>query len=91
MFSAADEFMDMTQSHTVNIANGALEQSQTQHIFSSLKEQQQDAGGLPGASVIGSDQGFKDFLMGLSKTSNLQGHKVSREMIYLLSNVTALL
>lgn len=83
MFSAADEFMDMTQSHTVSIANGALEQGQNKHVFSCQKEQPQDAGGLPGASVIGfNPEGFKDFFVGLSKTtSNLPGHKVSVEII----------
>lgn len=60
MFSA--EFMDMTQSLTVNIANQEMDTC-------SSRERPRDARSLPGASASGSDQGFKDFLAGLSKTN----------------------
>ncbi|XP_056872223.1 uncharacterized protein knl1 isoform X1 [Takifugu flavidus] len=70
MFSAADEFMDMTQSHTVNIANQE-KCSSGEHL--------RDPRSLPGASVSGLDRGFTDFLAGLSKTKpKEQGPEQSR-------------
>lgn len=80
MFSAGDEFMDMTQSHTVNIASGSLahmSQKQTIDNSKSQKEQQHDTH-VPGASVSGMDQGFNDFCAGLFKTkSKVPGHEVN--------------
>lgn len=80
MFSAGDEFMDMTQSHTVNIASGSLahmSQKQTIDNCKSQKKQQHDTHVL-GASVSGMDQGFNDFFAGLSKTkSKVPGHEVN--------------
>lgn len=73
MFSAADEFMDMTQSHTVNIANQE-KCSSGEHL--------RDPRSLPGASVSGLDRGFKDFLAGLSKTKpKEQGPEVGVEIV----------
>ncbi|XP_044025456.1 kinetochore scaffold 1 isoform X2 [Siniperca chuatsi] len=78
MFTAGDEFMDMTQSHTVNIASGSLAPpNQTFDIFlsgkmenaSSLEERKREACGLPGSSANGLDLGFKNFLVSLSKPS----------------------
>lgn len=60
VFSAGDEFMDMTQSHTVHIANQATDQS-------SSREQLRDTRSRPGPPVSGLDQGFKDFLAGFWK------------------------
>lgn len=78
MFSAADEFMDMTQSHTVNIANQEMDTC-------SSREHLRDTRSLPGASVSGLDQGFKDFLAGLSKTKPKEwGHEVGVEIISFL-------
>lgn len=86
IFSAGDEFMDMTQSHTANIASGSLAHtSQKQTIDESppQKEQPRDAR-VPGASLSGMDQGFKDFFVGLFKTkSTVPGHEVTIEMINL--------
>lgn len=80
MFSAGDEFMDMTQSHTVNIASGSLahmSQKQTIDNSPSQEEQQHDTR-VPGAPVSGMDQGFKDFFAGLFKTkSKVPGHEVN--------------
>lgn len=76
MFSAGDEFMDMTQSHTVNIANQTMDKS------SSQKAHQQDTQSLPKASVSGLVQGFKDLIAGLSKTkSKKQEHVMRVEII----------
>lgn len=76
MFSAGDEFMDMTQSHTVNIANQTMDKS------SSQKQHQHDTRSIPGASVSGLDQGFKDLIAGLSQTkSKEQAHEVRVEII----------
>lgn len=61
VFSAADELMDMTQSLTVNIANQEMDQCSSQ-------EHLRDTRSLPGAPAGGLDQGFRDFLAGLSKT-----------------------
>lgn len=86
MFAAGDEFMDMTQSHTVNIASGSLahiNQKQTIDNPPSQKEQQHDTR-VPGASVSGTDQGFKDFFAGLFKTnSKVPRHEVNIEIINL--------
>ncbi|KAM7367656.1 hypothetical protein PAMP_013941 [Pampus punctatissimus] len=69
-FTADDALMDVTQSHTVNIANGPLAPpNQSLDIFSScgkmdytssLEERQ-------GATGKGFDPGFKNFLANLSK------------------------
>lgn len=92
MFSAGDEFMDITQSHTVNIANGSLartSQNQTMDNSSSQKEQQHDTQSLSGASVSGWDHGFKDFIADLSKTkSEVGGHEVSRNYFLRFSTFT---
>lgn len=86
MFSAGDEFMDMTQSHTVNIASGSvahISQTQTVDKSPSQKVQQHDTC-VPGASASGMDQGLKDFFAGPFKTkSEVLGHDVSIEMINL--------
>lgn len=86
MFSAGDEFMDMTQSHTVNIASGSLvhmSQKQTPDNPPSQKEQQHGTR-VPGASVSGTDQGFKDFFAGLFKPkSKVLGLEVNIEIINL--------
>lgn len=64
MFSAGDEFMDMTQSHTVNIANQTTDRSSSQKAHQHL----------PGASVSGLHQGFKDLIAGLSKKNQRSRH-----------------
>lgn len=75
MFSAGDEFMDMTQSHTVNITSGALAppiQNRTHGKIdnaSSLQERRRATCGLPRSSANGLDLGFKDFLTNLSKSA----------------------
>lgn len=82
MFSAGDEFMDMTQSHTVNIASGSLAHmslKQTVDNSPSQKEQQRDAR-VPGAPASRTDPGFQDFFTGLFKTkSKVPGHEVNIE------------
>lgn len=84
MFSAGDEFMDMTQSHTVNIASGSLahmRQKQTMDNFPSQKEQQRHTR-VPGASASVMDRGFKDFFAGFVKTkSKVPAHEVNVEVI----------
>lgn len=75
IFSAVDEFMDMTQSHTVNIASGSLARPNQNRTCGkmdsglSLEQRRHETCGLPRSSVNGLDLGFKDFLAGLSKTS----------------------
>lgn len=75
MFSAGDEFMDMTQSHTVNIASGSLAPSIHNRTCgktdstSSLAERQSETRELPGSSAKGLDSGFKNFLSSLSKSA----------------------
>lgn len=71
MFSAGDEFMDMTQSHTVNIASGSLAPSIQNRgkieSTTSLPERKNET--LPGSSANGLDSGFKNFLASLSKSA----------------------
>ena len=75
IFSAVDEFMDMTQSHTVNIASGSLAQNRTcGKMDSGLEQRRRETCGPPRLSANGLDSGFKDFLAGLSKTSALGGN-----------------
>lgn len=70
--------MDMTQSHTVNIANQDMDKCSSQ-------EHPRDAGSLPGASVSGLDPGFKDFLAGLSKAKPKErGHEVGVDIIVII-------
>nr|XP_046228296.1 kinetochore scaffold 1 isoform X2 [Scatophagus argus] len=75
MFTAGDEFMDMTQSHTVNISSGSLappNQNRTcgkRDNASSLEERKRETCGLPSSSASGLDPGFQNFLASLSKTS----------------------
>ncbi|KAE8286724.1 hypothetical protein D5F01_LYC14671 [Larimichthys crocea] len=66
IFTASNEFMDMTQSHTVNIASGLFappNQSNTR-----LEERKRETCGTPGIPSNGLDLGFKSFLASLSKT-----------------------
>lgn len=80
MFSAGDDFMDMAQCHTVNIASCSLAHPNQNHTCgkmesgSSLKEREHDMCGLAAPSVNGLDLGFKDFLTGLSKRNAPAGN-----------------
>lgn len=73
MFSAGDEFMDMTQSHTVNITMSPPAPATQNQTYSKMRnnstqeEKQQET--FPMSSANCSDVGFKDFLASLSKTS----------------------
>lgn len=73
MFSAGDEFMDMTQSQTVNITMGPLAPATQNQTYGKMRnnstqeEKQQETFPMPSANC--SDVGFKDFLASLSKTS----------------------
>lgn len=73
MFSAGDEFMDMTQSHTVNITMSPPAPATQNHTYGKMRnnstqeEKQQET--FPTSSANCSDVGFKDFLASLSKTS----------------------
>lgn len=73
MFSAGDEFMDMTQSHTVNIASGSLAPSihnrGKNESTSSLAERRSETCDLPGSSANGLDSGFQNVLTSLSKSA----------------------
>lgn len=73
MFSAGDEFMDMTQSHTVNIASGSLAPSIHNRgkieSTSSLTERRSETRDLPGSSANDLASGFKNFLTSLSKST----------------------
>lgn len=83
MFSAGAECMDMTQSHTVNIASGSLahmSQKQTMDDFPSQKAQQHHTR-VPGASVSGMDEEFQDLFSGFVKTkSKVPAHEVNIEV-----------
>lgn len=73
MFSAGDEFMDMTQSHTVNItmsppAPATQNQTHSKMRNNSTQEEKQQEN-FPTSLANCSDVGFKDFLASLSKTS----------------------
>ncbi|KAA8583000.1 hypothetical protein FQN60_015546 [Etheostoma spectabile] len=84
MFSAGDEFMNMTQSHTVNIASSLLpppnQNLDIVHTLgkmdnaSSLEERKHEAGGAPGLSANAMDLGFEDFLSSLSKPGASSGN-----------------
>ncbi|XP_037607386.1 uncharacterized protein knl1 isoform X2 [Sebastes umbrosus] len=84
MFTAGDEFMDMTQSHTVNIASGSSNRpNQNLDILhtrgktdnaSSLEERRREACGTPGSSANGLDLGFKNFVSSLSKPGSSSGN-----------------
>ncbi|XP_034756666.1 kinetochore scaffold 1 [Etheostoma cragini] len=86
MFFAGDEFMNMTQSHTVNIANSLLpplnQNLDIVHTLgkmdnaSSLEERKREAGGAPGSSANAMDLGFEDFLSSLSKPGASSGNPV---------------
>lgn len=73
MFSAGDDFMDMAQCHTVDIASGSLAHPNQNHSCgkmeggSSLKDREHGMCGPAALSVNGLDLGFKEFLTGLSK------------------------
>ncbi|XP_078130065.1 uncharacterized protein knl1 [Sander vitreus] len=83
MFSAGDEFMNMTQSHTVNIASSLLPPpNQNLDIVhtrgkmdnaSSLQEGKRETCGAPGSSANALDLGFEDFLSSLSKPGASSG------------------
>lgn len=82
VFTAGDEFMDMTQSHTVNIASGSLAPSkQKVDIALSLEERKRETCGPPGLSASGSDRGFNNFLASLSKTSAPSGNPVIARVV----------
>ncbi|XP_028460214.1 uncharacterized protein knl1 [Perca flavescens] len=84
MFSAGDEFMNMTQSHTVNIASSLLPpRNQNLDIVhthgkmdtaSSLEERKRETCGAPGSSANALDIGFEDFLSSLSKAGSSNGN-----------------
>ncbi|XP_042359880.1 uncharacterized protein LOC121955861 [Plectropomus leopardus] len=85
MFSAGDEFMDMTQSHTVNIASGSSAPP-NQSIFltrgkmdsastaAMLQERKRDTCGVPSSSANGLDPEFQDFLSSLFKPGASSGN-----------------
>ncbi len=89
MFTAGDEFMDMTQSHTVNIASGSLAPSdQNLDIFhtrgkmhSALSLEERKPETPPGSSTSGLDQGFDNFLASLSKTNAPSGNPVIARVV----------
>ncbi|XP_074472663.1 uncharacterized protein knl1 isoform X2 [Sebastes fasciatus] len=84
MFTAGDEFMDMTQSHMVNIASGSSNRpNQNLDILhtrgkmdnaSSLEERKRETCGTPGSSANGLDLGFKNFVSSLSKPGSSSGN-----------------
>lgn len=79
MFSAGDEFMNMTQSHTVNIASSLLPPPNQNtrgkmDNASSLEERKRETCGAPGSSANALDPGFEDFLSSLSKPGASSGN-----------------
>uniref|UniRef100_A0A8C4GIP2 Knl1 C-terminal RWD domain-containing protein n=1 Tax=Dicentrarchus labrax TaxID=13489 RepID=A0A8C4GIP2_DICLA len=82
IFTAGDEFMDVTQSHTVNIASGSLAPPNQNCSLgkmdnaSSLEERKQKICGPPGSSANGVDLGFKNFLANLYEKSAPSGSSV---------------
>lgn len=93
MFSVGDECMDMTQSHTVNIASGSLaqmSQKQTMDDFPSQKAQQHHTR-IPGTSVSGMDEEFQDFSSFVKTKSKVPAHEVNIEVyIFTFFNLFAL-
>lgn len=89
MFTAGDEFMDMTRSHTVNIGSLAPSNQNVDILCSggkmnnasSLEERKREMCGLPGSSANGLDLGFKNFFAGLSKTSAPSGNPAIATMV----------
>ncbi|KAM8726119.1 uncharacterized protein knl1 isoform 1-T2 [Acanthopagrus schlegelii] len=87
VFTAGNEFMDMTQSHTVNIDSGSLAPPKQNCISgkvdnaSALMGRKHETCGLPGSSANGLDQGFKHFISGLSKTSTTGSNPVNARMV----------
>ncbi|XP_035535175.1 kinetochore scaffold 1 [Morone saxatilis] len=86
IFTAGDEFMDVTRSHTVNIASGSLAPPNQNCSLgkmdnaSSLEERKQKICGPPGSSANGVDLGFKNFLANLYEKSAPSGNPVIARM-----------
>ncbi|XP_029134298.2 kinetochore scaffold 1 isoform X2 [Labrus bergylta] len=86
VFTAGDDFMDMTQSQTVNIASGSfppqnknvvvLQTGRKVDHSLSLKERKTD-----GSSTNGVDVGLKSFLASLSKPSGASANPVNARMV----------
>ncbi|XP_060907689.1 kinetochore scaffold 1 [Labrus mixtus] len=86
VFTAGDDFMDMTQSQTVNIASGSfppqnknvavLQTGRKVDHSLSLKERKTD-----GSSTNGVDVGLKSFLASLSKPSGPSANPVNVRMV----------
>ncbi|XP_073348418.1 uncharacterized protein knl1 isoform X2 [Pagrus major] len=87
VFTAGNEFMDMTQSHTVNIDSGSLAPPNQNRISgkvdnaSTLVERKRETCGLPSSSANGLDLGFQRFLSGLSKTGATSSNPVNARMV----------
>ncbi|XP_068564539.1 kinetochore scaffold 1 [Cebidichthys violaceus] len=89
MFTAGDDFMDMTQSHTVNTASSSFAPSnQNVDIFltlgkmdnaSSLEEGRRETCGTPGLSAF--DLGFRNVLSGPSEPGAPSGTPVIARMV----------
>ncbi|KAM3602599.1 uncharacterized protein V6R79_007182 [Siganus canaliculatus] len=77
MFGASDEFMDMTQSHTVHIESLALSNQtytcEKMDHTSSLEKSKRVTCGSGNLSAADLDQGFQNFLSSLTKTVTPSG------------------